>query len=445
MSRAIDAKINYILRLIKCSTIFKDDFENFPTEGKGCTLYVDKETGAIYIWDGTDYITSSGGGGGLDNDGTGAATRVAFWKSPTALGGSTDLFWDDTTKFLGVGTATPQTKLQISGAASVGQDALLRLDKPGFGYTDFLQYQSSGGEEGLRIKGRYIGQALLSLEFVQSRVGINIETPTARLDVNGDLRVRSISSTPTTILGADASGYLGNITLGTGLSLVGGALSATASGLTLGETNSTAYRGDRGKIAYDHSLLTSGNPHSVTKADVGLSNVQNTDLTTAVGLNTAKVTNATHTGDVTGSVALTITAKAVTLPKMADMATGSLIYRKTAGTGVPEVNTLATLKTDLGLTGTNSGDVVTFYKQKTVTLIEASWVADSGIFRYTLTDAEITATSLVDVIIGNTSVTIVQAAEVLPSTVANAGSVYIYSTNAPTGDIDIAYNIIKVV
>lgn len=47
---------------------------------------------------------------------------------------------------------------------------------------------------------------------------------------------------------------------------------------------------------------------------------------------------------------------AVTLPKMANMATASLIYRKTAATGVPEVNTLATLKTDLGLAGSNSGD-----------------------------------------------------------------------------------------
>lgn len=45
--------------------------------------------------------------------------------------------------------------------------------------------------------------------------------------------------------------------------------------LALGETSSTAYRGDRGKIAYDHSQLTSGNPHKVTKTDVGLSNVPN--------------------------------------------------------------------------------------------------------------------------------------------------------------------------
>ena len=45
--------------------------------------------------------------------------------------------------------------------------------------------------------------------------------------------------------------------------------------LALGETSTTAYRGDRGKIAYDHTFLTN-NPHSVTKAQVGLGNCDNT-------------------------------------------------------------------------------------------------------------------------------------------------------------------------
>lgn len=74
---------------------------------------------------------------------------------------------------------------------------------------------------------------------------------------------------------------------------------------------------------------------------------------------TPLLTRAALTGDVTasqGSNVTTIANDAVTLAKMADMATASLIYRKTAGTGDPEVQTLATLKTDLGLTGTNSGD-----------------------------------------------------------------------------------------
>lgn len=46
-------------------------------------------------------------------------------------------------------------------------------------------------------------------------------------------------------------------------------------GVALGETSSTAYRGDRGALAYAHTLDTA-NPHGVTKAQVGLSNVDNT-------------------------------------------------------------------------------------------------------------------------------------------------------------------------
>lgn len=54
--------------------------------------------------------------------------------------------------------------------------------------------------------------------------------------------------------------------------------------LALGELSTTAYRGDRGAIAYTHSQLTSGNPHNVTKSDVGLSNVANSDTTTTANI-----------------------------------------------------------------------------------------------------------------------------------------------------------------
>ena len=56
----------------------------------------------------------------------------------------------------------------------------------------------------------------------------------------------------------------------------GSAYAIISAQLALGETSSTAYRGDRGKSAYDHSQLTSGNPHNVTKSNVGLGNVDNT-------------------------------------------------------------------------------------------------------------------------------------------------------------------------
>jgi hypothetical protein len=92
---------------------------------------------------------------------------------------------------------------------------------------------------------------------------------------------------------------------------------------------------------------------------LGINNNTTLNGGTHSGTNTGDQT-ITLTGNVTGSgvgsFAATIANGAVTLAKMADMATSSLIYRKTAGSGAPEVNTLATLKTDLGLTGTNSGD-----------------------------------------------------------------------------------------
>lgn len=61
----------------------------------------------------------------------------------------------------------------------------------------------------------------------------------------------------------------------------------------------------------------------------------------------------------TGAAGIRIADGGVTLAKQANMATASVVYRKTAGAGPPEVQSLATLKTDLGLSGTNSGDQFT--------------------------------------------------------------------------------------
>lgn len=49
--------------------------------------------------------------------------------------------------------------------------------------------------------------------------------------------------------------------------------------IALGTTSSTAFRGDYGQIAYEHSLMVDGNPHNVTKADIGLDKVENKTAT----------------------------------------------------------------------------------------------------------------------------------------------------------------------
>ena len=161
----------------------------------------------------------------------------------------------------------------------------------------------------------------------------------------------------------------GDLTLGGTLSVATAAIQDGA--VTLAKqanmaTASVVYRKTAGAGAPEVQTL------ATLKTDLGLSGTNTGDQTSVsgnAGTATALATGRTLgiTGDIvwtspsfdgTANVtaAGTIQAGVVTLAKMADMATASLIYRKTAGSGTPEVQTLATLKTDLGLTGTNSGD-----------------------------------------------------------------------------------------
>lgn len=76
-----------------------------------------------------------------------------------------------------------------------------------------------------------------------------------------------------------------------------------------------------------------------------------------------------------------------------------------------------------------------------ITLLSTSWTLVTGLYEYDLANVNITATSIVDVIPENASIAIVKAADVLPKTISSAGSVKLYSTNAPTGDISVTINI----
>ena len=86
--------------------------------------------------------------------------------------------------------------------------------------------------------------------------------------------------------------------------------------ITLGTTSSTAFRGDYGNTAYTHSQVTSGNPHKVTKTDVGLGNVDNTAdanksvkyaISAGSATNATKVNNHTVEADVPSGAKFTDT------------------------------------------------------------------------------------------------------------------------------------------
>lgn len=109
------------------------------------------------------------------------------------------------------------------------------------------------------------------------------------------------------------------------------------------------------------------------------------------------------TGSGSGSFAATIAAGAVTLAKMENRATQTLIGRNTAGSGVPEELSVATAKTMLALTGTNSGD-------QTITLTGDVTGSGTGSF----------AATLANVVSAGTGTKITANAKGLVTTIANA-------------------------
>ena len=96
---------------------------------------------------------------------------------------------------------------------------------------------------------------------------------------------------------------------------------------------------------FTDARVTNNTSVAANTAKVGITTIQ----ANAITANTAKVSNATHTGEVTGSTALTIKNNVVTNAKLATVATKTFKGRTTAGTGNVEDLTVAQVKSDLGI------------------------------------------------------------------------------------------------
>lgn len=53
----LEQKIKELERKLCCKVQFFDTYADFPTEGSTGVLYIDEETGDIYIWDGDEYVS----------------------------------------------------------------------------------------------------------------------------------------------------------------------------------------------------------------------------------------------------------------------------------------------------------------------------------------------------------------------------------------------------
>jgi hypothetical protein len=87
---------------------------------------------------------------------------------------------------------------------------------------------------------------------------------------------------------------------------------------------------------------------------------------------------------------------------------------------------------------TNTG----LHKQITgKTVATGAWSLVSGLYEASISDGNILSTSIVDVIPSNSSISVVNAAQMLPQTDSSAGAVKIYATNLPTASITVTLNI----
>lgn len=158
---------------------------------------------------------------------------------------------------VGIGTENPQQTLDVAGTLRVigstgtpnslmgrnasGDVGVVGIGS-GLGIDGFGQLYATGGASGstsgsgsTNQVAYWTGTNVLSGEnnlwwdFSADRLGIGTNAPARSLDVIGGIRFSTVNGTPTTVVGVDASGDIGSVSIGTGLGLSGGVLSFTGS------------------------------------------------------------------------------------------------------------------------------------------------------------------------------------------------------------------------
>ena len=216
--------------------------------------------GSVRIQDGTQGVgkifTDNGTGSGTGQwstaaaaglvSGTGTATQVAFWNSASTITSNSNLFWNNTTASLGIGTSTPAEPLHVNKATAggPGMGGQLMLENSGTpnpnnqNSIDFVPIglAFSSNIPGARILANDDGNFSSSLIFSTKtpgapanslaermrissggNVGINNNNPNFNLDVAGTtIPVNSVTTGPTNAdhayqgVGVGGIGWVGN-------------------------------------------------------------------------------------------------------------------------------------------------------------------------------------------------------------------------------------------
>jgi hypothetical protein len=138
--------------------------------------------------------TASGGDYGIYQTGSG----INYLGSNTSIGGT-----------LGVtGETTLSAPLTVNSSAVFNEGSAI---------ADF-RVESDGNANMLFVDG------------TNNRVGIGTNAPDKTLHVNGEVKIATVTATPTALLGKDGSNVVGELGLGTGMSIGSGILSVQAAG-----------------------------------------------------------------------------------------------------------------------------------------------------------------------------------------------------------------------
>jgi hypothetical protein len=122
---------------------------------------------------------------------------------------------------IGIGTMQPSYKFDIRG--TLGVTGATTLSAP-LTVNSSAVFNESSADSDFRVESD--GNAdMVFVDASTDRVGIGYASPTKTLDVNGEVRINTVTATPTSLLGKDGSNVVGEVTLGNSLTLSSGTLS----------------------------------------------------------------------------------------------------------------------------------------------------------------------------------------------------------------------------